>query len=227
MITYQHLKQVMEAEEGLESHDFIITPYHLFKYKSLRSNTLLCSFIFMLVTYLYYGPVIIVDKLGINLFASQVIMSISELCCYPICLNFIFVMPRVRTGNFCFGLALLLNGILIFVNPQADCQNCLKGVIEIILMFGSRLVISLFFTTFFLYVTEIFPQRARGQGLGIVSAAGALASSSGQFIFRQLEDRLINPMILFTIFCFFSLITLNFMPETHEKPLEDEIKEIE
>ena len=181
----EDIEAVLEEEEGGQGDkfNFIITPYHLFKFKSLRKSTICCSLTFMFITYLYFGPIVIVDKLGINPFLSQIIISLSELLAYPFSFWFIQKLPRIKSGYICFALAILFNGILIFVNPGEDCNGCTQGIIEIIFVFASRFVISFYFSIFFLYVTEIFPLRARGLGFGIASAAGAIASSSGQFIF--------------------------------------------
>lgn len=75
-------------------------------------------------------------------------------------------------------------------------------------------------------MSEVFPLRARGMGYGIASAAGAIASSSGQFIFEKMEEKGINPMILFTIIAIFAAIVLSFEDDSLNKPLENEIEEI-
>ena len=220
-ITREHIEMVLEEEECGDKFNFIITPFHLCKFKSLRGNTLGCSLMFMLITYLYFGPMIIVDRLGINPFVSQILISCSELFAYPFAFWFIQKLPRIRTGFVCFGLALIFNTVMIFVHPGEDCKGCAKGIVQIILVFASRFVISFYFAVFFLYVTEIFPLRARGLGFGIASAAGAIASSSGQFIFTELEDKQINPMIFFAVFSLLSIIVLSFMNETLNQPLQD------
>ena len=64
-------------------------------------------------------------------------------------------------------------------------------------------------------------------GFGIASSAGAIASSSGMFIFSEFEDKQINPMYLFAVFSLISMIVMFFMKETLNQPLADEIQEIE
>ena len=77
-----------------------------------------------------------------------------------------------------------------------------------------------------MYITEIFPLRARGLGFGIASAVGAIASSSGQFVLSEMEEKGINPMISLTICAVLPAYLLTFLNETHKKPLETEIEEI-
>ena len=95
------------------------------------------------------------------------------------------------------------------------------------LVFGSRFAVSFYFGIFFLYVSETYPLRSRGLGLGFASSIGAVASSSGQFILNELEDRQISPMLLFTVLCICAILTLNFMEETLNIPLKDEIEEVQ
>ena len=71
----------------------------------------------MFITYLYFGPIVIMDKLGINPFIAQILVSSSELFAYPFAMKFIQKIPRIRSGYVCFGLALLFNGVLLFVRP--------------------------------------------------------------------------------------------------------------
>ena len=71
----------------------------------------------MLMTYLYFGPIVIVDKLALDAFASQIIMSFSELLAYPFSFWFIQKLPRIRSGYICLGLAIVFNGVLIIVRP--------------------------------------------------------------------------------------------------------------
>ena len=165
------------------------------------------------------GPLIIIDDLGLNPFLSQVVISISEIISYPICFFFITRTPRIKSGYIFFGLSAIFTGILVFVTPPDYCNGCIEGFIEIILVFCSRFCICYYFSIFFLYVTEIFPLRARGLGFGIASAFGAVASASAQFIFSEMEERGINSMIFLTIAAILPMIVLTFLDETHNKPL--------
>lgn len=69
------------------------------------------------MTYLYFGPVIIVDDLGISPFLAQVIVSLSELLAYPFAFCFIQKMPRVKSGIICYILSAICTTVLIFVVP--------------------------------------------------------------------------------------------------------------
>ena len=118
LITQEDIERVYQNEEvGGDKFQFIITPIHLFKFKSLRTKTICMSLIFFFITYLYMGPFIIVDDLGLNPFLSQIVMGSSELISYPISFYFITRTPRIKSGYIFFGLSAIFTGILIFVTP--------------------------------------------------------------------------------------------------------------
>ena len=39
---------------------------------------------FLLITWLYFGPVMIIEELGFNPYVDQIVISASELLAYPI-----------------------------------------------------------------------------------------------------------------------------------------------
>ena len=59
----------------------------------------------------------------------------------------------------------------------------MAGILEMLLTFGSRFVVSFYFSVFFIYLVEIYPMRARGLGFGMASAFGAIGSTSSFFVF--------------------------------------------
>ena len=173
------------------------------------------------------GPVFIVDQLGFNPYVSQIVVIMSELIAYPIAYIVVESLPRQKTGIVCFSIAALFNGILVFVEKPDNCDGCFENYLEIFCIFSSRFFVSFYFSLFFLYVTELFPLRARGMGFGIGSAAGAIASSSGNIILSSLSENSINPQIFFCLCAILAIATLFFLPETMNMPLTDEIEEIQ
>ena len=83
----------------------------------------------------------------------------------------------------------------------------------------------MYFTVFFVYITEIFPLSTRALGFGIGSSAGAIASTSSQVIMPIFQQNNFNPMTLLTFFSLISLYFINRLPETLNVPLADEIHE--
>lgn len=101
---------------------------------------------------------------------------------YPLAYHFVEDMPRQKTGVKCFALVTFFLGILIFIEKPEDCEQCIESYIELVCVFIARLITAFYFALFFLYVTELYPLRARGMGFGIGSAVGAIGSSSAPVI---------------------------------------------
>ena len=132
-------------------------------------------------------------------------------------------IPRQKSGVISLAMTSLFYGILVFVEKPENCDGCWQSYLELLCVFSARFFTAFYFSVFFLYVTELYPLRARGIGFGIGSAAGAIASSSGNAIIFGLADNGITPMIFFTLVGILAIATLFFLPETHNKPLVDEI----
>ena len=73
-IKYEDIVPFMQKKKDNEK---LFTPLDLFIEPVLRNKTLCVSGIFFTLTYLYIGPIVIVDKLGYSPFRSQIIISSS------------------------------------------------------------------------------------------------------------------------------------------------------
>lgn len=91
----------------------LVTPLSVFLYGSLRMKTICTCVLFAAFNYIYLGPIIIVDKLGVNPFLSQILVSGSELIAYPIVYYTINITPRKESGEILCGLSAIFTGILI------------------------------------------------------------------------------------------------------------------
>lgn len=52
----------------------MLSPLDLCRYGSLRTKTLCLGFISFAVYILYYGPILIVDKIGFNVYVSSYVV---------------------------------------------------------------------------------------------------------------------------------------------------------
>ena len=66
--------------------------------------------------------------------------------------------------------------------------------------------------------------RVRGQGFGVSSAVGAIASSTVSLIYGAMIQNNINKMIFPTVLGIAAILVLFFLPETKDVPLVDEIE---
>ena len=127
----------------------------------------------------------------------------------------------------CFGISVFFTGLLLFVEKPPGCENCLESIIELICVFGGRFVVSYYFAIFFLYATQLFPLRVRGQGFGVGSAIGAVASSTTSIIYGGMLEAHVNVMIFPTLCGVAAILVLFFLPETKDQPLPNEIEEVQ
>ena len=115
LVSEEDVENVMR--ETVENEDFNkkITPLDIFRFQSLRTKSICTCLLFLFLTYLYFGPVFIVDQLGFNPYLNQIIVILSELIAYPISYLVIEKMPRLKSGVICFSISVFFNGILIFL----------------------------------------------------------------------------------------------------------------
>lgn len=92
----------------------MITILDVFRFKSLRTISICMCVIFFVLSYIYFTPSFLVDKLGFNSYVSQIVVSFSELLAYPISIPFIKKMPRVKSGLFCLLMAAIFSFIAVF-----------------------------------------------------------------------------------------------------------------
>jgi hypothetical protein len=64
---------------------------------------------------MYYGPSMIIDKIGFDTYVSNVAINLSELICYVPCYYFIHRMERRKTGFWMFLVAVVSTVGLVFV----------------------------------------------------------------------------------------------------------------
>lgn len=204
----------------------VMTPLSVFLYGSLRTKTLCTAFLFVAFNYIYLGPIVIVDKLGVNPFLSQILVSGSEILAYPIVYYTINATPRRESGQILCALSAAFTGILIFLHKPEKCEHCFAGILELAMIFCSRFCISYYYTIFFIYVPELYPQSARAIGFGVGSAFGALSSASSQVVLPFFQQKGDNPMILLTLMAVAAHYVLKGLPETLDVPLEEEIEEV-
>ena len=83
----------------------------------------------------------------------------------------------------------------------------------------------MYFTIFFVYITELFPLSTRALGFGIGSSAGAIASTSSQVVMPFFQQNNVNPMTLLSLLSVLTIFFIYKLPETLNVPLADEIYE--
>jgi hypothetical protein len=120
---------VVENQVDADYKDKMITPIDLIRFPSLRIATI-CLAIANFTTYaMYYGPVLIVDSIGFDIYTSNVMINLADLASYLPSYFFIEKQPRRFMGVMLFGVATIMAGLLVFIVKPDDCDGCYQGIV--------------------------------------------------------------------------------------------------
>lgn len=130
----------------------MITPIDLCRFESLRLTTICLCFLSFSVYALYYGPVLVIDKIGFNIYVSSYVVQFSELIVYIPLYIFIDKIPRVTAGMVLFSIAGVCSSSLLFIIKPLDCKFCPEAVAEIIIVALFRASSALYFILMYIYM---------------------------------------------------------------------------
>ena len=106
----------MRNAENSKRKIFIFTD--LFKLKSLRKTTILISLVILSIDIMYYGPVLLIDQFGFNIYLNGAILSIAELLTYAVTFFFITKIKRRLLSIVVFINTFVFSFILLFINQK-------------------------------------------------------------------------------------------------------------
>lgn len=101
----------------------MITPLDLWRFASLRLITLCMCFLSFALYALYYGPVLVIDKIGFNIYVSSYVVQFSELIVYIPLYFIVNKIKRQRSGLILFSVAAICASLLLFITKPADCGD--------------------------------------------------------------------------------------------------------
>lgn len=101
----------------------MITPLDLCRFASLRLVTICMCFLSFALYALYYGPVLVIDKIGFNIYVSSYVVQFSELIVYIPLYFLVNKLQRQRSGIILFSVAAVCASLLLFVTKPADCGD--------------------------------------------------------------------------------------------------------
>ena len=124
-LSEMELKKIkIDYEEHLKGKTHLVDKHFsvldLFRYKSLRSMTLILIFIQVLVIFGFFAPILMLEKFHLSLFFNGFVLGLSEFIAYPVCYFTISTMKRRTTAYLCFSLTFISSFILIFVWDQGE-----------------------------------------------------------------------------------------------------------
>lgn len=170
---------------------------------------------------LYYGPALVIDNIGFNIYVSSFVVQVSEIIVYFPLYYYIEKIPRKMAGVILFSISGISASILLFFVKPKDCDFCFEAIIELIIIAIFRTSISIYFIINYIYLVEVYPTRARALGCGVASAFGTLGSTVSPIMLGLFQRNELNVNIVFAILAFLGVGIVTLLPETLGKPLED------
>ncbi len=115
---------MMDNQIADDFKDQYITPIDLCRFPSLRIITITCSIISFMTYAMYYGPALIIDDIGFDIFVSSYLVNLSELVTFVPSFFLIEKIPRKLMGIILFLAAGVCALVLTFVVKPEDCDLC-------------------------------------------------------------------------------------------------------
>lgn len=146
----EDVANVMKKQETIK-YNKASSPFDVFRYPSLRVLTVAQCFIAMATSIMYYGPSLIVDQFGFDIYTSETALNIADLLTYYPLMLIIDKVSRKTCGSILFGIAVIISISLIFIVQPANCDMCAVVFLQLALVFIFRFVISMEFALFIIY----------------------------------------------------------------------------
>ena len=163
-----------------------------------------------------YGTITSIDKSGMdNLYLNAVLLGISSMVGFAICLRFPKDVKRIKTISLII-IALLVASGLIFVldiiGRNSPSIKILKSICTVGIM---PVLVSMGFSVMYLYLPDVYPVTLRGLGIGCVICMGKIfGGSCSAYIANFMNQMNLNPIAGCAIPGAILLILLKTVPDT-------------
>ena len=119
MLKIEDINNVIEHQDANEFNK-LSTPLDIFRYSSLRLITITQILIAMCTFMMYYGPILIIDQFGFDIYTSSTLLNLADLLCF---VPLILIIDKIKRKKMCiilFGIAIVISGLLIFIEASDD-----------------------------------------------------------------------------------------------------------
>lgn len=218
-VTYDEVLEVFEKEEVVSggSNNILM----LFKFPSLRIKALSMGLLFLGLQIIYYCTILSLGTLGYESYENQLAIGISEAISYVAAEFAIPYLPRRMfsfIGMFSSGALCAAIAILTIITQELN-------VLELILLFLMRFILSMYWAALYVYLAELFPTKVRSLAFGWASAIGTIGSTCAPFIILVAVNADLNVWIIPAAAGLVATLGVFPLPETKGKPLQEEIYE--
>lgn len=116
----EDIQMVMDEQMAEDYQDKYITPIDLCRFPSLRVITVCCSIASFMTYAMYYGPALIIEDIGFNIYISNIMVNMSELVTFLPAYLFIDRIERKKWGIILFSVASICALALTFIKKPED-----------------------------------------------------------------------------------------------------------
>ncbi|KAL4240698.1 hypothetical protein ACF0H5_001490 [Mactra antiquata] len=214
-------KVIEEAKEHENETKTQYSVIDLFKTRHTIKLTLGLSFIWMTISYSYYGLTFGIQSLSGDLYLNMFLMNIIE-C--PASFSIMYIVNKFGRKYCCILFIMFTGicGIVVGVIQYVDTPH--QGLITNIFAFASKMGIAVGWGCLIVYSTEIFPTVVRTTAYGLCNTSARIGGMvAPQIVF--LNDKIPGLMYFLSaaLMIISSVIFFTF-PDTKDKVLEDTLE---
>ncbi|XP_031202411.1 solute carrier family 22 member 7 isoform X2 [Mastomys coucha] len=215
-LSQEVLSKVVAMEKGVQRPSYL----DLFRTSQLRHISLCCMVIWFGVNFSYYGLILDVSGLGLNVYQTQLLIGAVELPS-KILVYFLVrhVGRRLTEAGMLLGTALTF-GISLLVSSDS------KSWLTALVMTGKAFSESAF-TTAYLFTAELYPTVLRQTGLGLSALMGRLGASLAPLAALLDGVWLLLPRLAYGGLALLAACTVLLLPETKKAQLPETIQDVE
>ncbi|XP_023943078.1 organic cation transporter protein [Bicyclus anynana] len=192
--------------------------------KAIRSSIiwkrlLICSFLWLTCSLVYYGMSINSVSLSSNKYVSFMLVVLVEIPAYIVVVIVLDKYGRKRTMIVTYTTCALTSLLFAFL-PRSDLWS-------IPLYLIGKWSVTLTYSSVYIYVSEVFPTNMRQTLISVCSTAGRIGSLIAPLTPLLSEYHKSMPTVLFGGMCCISSLLVLMLPETRNVRLPDTIEEAE
>ncbi|XP_047462177.1 solute carrier family 22 member 5-like isoform X2 [Mugil cephalus] len=209
-----------EIDEALTNKDKKYNILFILKTCNIFSITLLCAFLWMIITLSYYALILNTSNLHGDPYLNCFLSAATEVPAYIIALALLQYCSR----HICQSSTLMLGGVMIlFVHLIPIDLPAVAVFLEMMGKFG----ITAAFCVIYAVTSELFPTVIRNTAMGCCSMAARIATIISPFIIYLGKFFKPLPYIVMGVLAITGAILCFLLPETHRKPLPETLSQMQ
>lgn len=186
----------------------------LFRYKSLRTMTLLLAFIDISINLEYFTPSLMISQFNFSIYINGLVVQSAEFLSGVVSCFIINCIPRRVLAITSFSIVFVCSFILIFIWDQNNqsVTNVEANIFVLLLVFILEFAVTTEFNFFVIYITELYPTQVRVIGNGLVQIFGSAVLLVAEQIISGCFNSGFRIMILFALMGGLSVVSSVFLP---------------